>query len=31
LIGGRYYVSDGDDARSNADPRKYAVYVFTVN
>lgn len=27
-IAGRYYVSDGDDARSNADPLKYAVYVL---
>jgi hypothetical protein len=31
LIGGRYYVSDGNDARSTADPRRYAVYVFTVS
>ena len=30
FIGGRFYVSDGDDTRSNADPRKYAVYVFNV-
>ena len=29
-IGGRFYVSDGDDSRSDADPRKYMVYVFTV-
>jgi uncharacterized protein YjiK len=30
-IGGRFYVSDGDDMRSDADPRKYMVYVFTVS
>ncbi len=30
-IGGRFYVSDGDDTRSDADPRKYMVYVFTVS
>lgn len=30
-LGGRFYVSDGDDTRPNADPRKYAVYVFDVN
>ena len=29
-LGGRFYVSDGDDRRSNADPRKYMVYVFAV-
>jgi hypothetical protein len=29
-VGGRFYVSDGDDRRSDADPRKYMVYVFTV-
>jgi hypothetical protein len=29
-IGGRFYVSDGDDTRSDADPRKYMVYVFSV-
>jgi hypothetical protein len=27
-IRGRFYVSDGDDARSNADPLKYAVHVL---
>lgn len=31
LIGGRFYVSDGSDARSANDPRKYAVYVFTLS
>lgn len=30
-IGGRFYVSDGDDTRSDTDPRKYMVYVFTVS
>jgi hypothetical protein len=30
-IGGQLYVVDGDDARSDADPLKYAVHVFTVN
>jgi uncharacterized protein YjiK len=30
-IGGRYYVSDGDDTRPDADPRKYMVYAFNVN
>jgi hypothetical protein len=30
-VGGRFYVSDGDDTRSNADPRKYAVSVFNVS
>jgi hypothetical protein len=29
-LGGRFYVSDGDDLRSNTDPRKYMVYVFTI-
>jgi hypothetical protein len=28
LIRARFYVSDGDDARSNADPLKYAVHVL---
>ena len=31
LIGGRFYVLDGYDGRSDADPRKYAVYVFEVS
>lgn len=31
LIGGRFFVSDGDDARSNNDPFKYAVYVLSLN
>jgi hypothetical protein len=31
LIGGRFYVLDGYDGRSDADPRKYAVYVFAVS
>jgi hypothetical protein len=31
LIGGRFYVLDGFDGRSDADPRKYAVYVFDVS
>jgi hypothetical protein len=31
LIGGRVFVSDGDDARSKTDPFKYAVYVFSLN
>jgi hypothetical protein len=31
LIGGRFYVLDGYDGRSDADPRKYAVYVFDVS
>ena len=31
LIGGRLYVLDGYDGRSDADPRKYAVYVFNVS
>jgi hypothetical protein len=31
LIGGRFYVLDGYDGRSEADPRKYAVYVFDVS
>jgi hypothetical protein len=30
-FGGRFYVSDGDDARANADPNKYAVSVFDVS
>jgi len=30
-VGGRFYVSDGDDTRSDADPRKYMVYVFTIS
>ena len=30
-LGGRLYVSDGDDTRSNSDPRKYAVSVFDVS
>jgi hypothetical protein len=30
VIAGRFYVSDGDDARSNADPLKYAVYVLSL-
>ncbi|MGH2680241.1 MAG: hypothetical protein ACRDG8_07125 [Actinomycetota bacterium] len=30
LIRSRYYVSDGADALSNADPLKYAVHVFRV-
>ena len=31
LIGGRSYVLDGYDGRSDADRRKYAVYVFDVS
>jgi hypothetical protein len=31
LIGGRFYVLDGYDGRSDADPRKYAVYVFDMS
>ena len=31
LIGGRFYVLDGNDGRSDADPRKYAVYVSNVS
>jgi hypothetical protein len=31
LIGGRFYVLDGYDGRSDADPHKYAVYVFNVS
>jgi hypothetical protein len=31
LIKGRFYVLDGFDGRSDADPRKYAVYVFDVS
>jgi hypothetical protein len=31
LIGGRIYVLDGYDGRSDADPLKYAVYVFNVS
>jgi hypothetical protein len=30
-IGSRFFVVDGDDARSDADPLKYAVYVFSVS
>jgi len=30
-IAGRLYVVDGDDSRSDADPLKYAVHVFSVN
>lgn len=30
-VGGRFYVSDGDDMRSDTDPRKYMVYVFIVS
>lgn len=29
-VGGRFFVSDGDDRRSDADPRRYMVYVFAV-
>lgn len=31
LIRGRFYVLDGYDGRSDADPRKYAVHVFAVS
>jgi hypothetical protein len=31
VIGGRFFVSDGDDARSKTDPFKYAVYVLSLN
>jgi hypothetical protein len=30
VIGGRFYVVDGDDARSKADPLRYAVYVLAL-
>jgi len=30
LIGGRFYVADGDDSRSKTDPLRYAVHVFLV-
>ena len=30
VIGGRFYVVDGDDARSKADPLRYAVYVLSL-
>jgi hypothetical protein len=30
-IAGRLFVADGDDSRSDADPLKYAVHVFSVN
>jgi hypothetical protein len=30
VIGGRLYVTDGDDARSKSDPLRYAVYVLSL-